>query len=146
MLESNNNEDFILEGLDSLDRKSTNSEQKDIFDFGTFIHENNFSPKFKGLSCRPTIFNTKTNINKISNNAKLEQDEILNDFELVEDNNFIDKEMTNNENFNYKGYLDIGNVLHIEDPFMKASRPSEYNFRVTSNDINKIPNKTKKLI
>ena len=146
MLESNNNEDFILEGLDSLDRKSIYSEKKDIFDFGTFIHENNFSPKFKGLSCRPTIFNTKTNTNKISNNAKLEQDEILNDFELVEDNNFIDKEMTNNENFNYKGYLDIGNVLHIEDPFMKASRPSEYNFRVTSNDINKIPNKTKKLI
>ena len=71
----------------------------------------------------------KSNLTMIKGKKK-EKSEIEKEYEVtnVDDLDFINKEQESISYSKRGGYLDIDQILQLEDPFMRASRPSGFNY------------------
>ena len=159
MLEIN---DYVFEGLPENQRKLTENDEekekeKDSEFTDIFIHENDelqksmMEPTKKRQRQTLVIPNSRLNIEDKNNlsakKQKLEKTAPENEYEVfnMEDLDFLHKEQ---ESINYpqrSGYFDLDQILQLEDPFMRVSRPSEFNYkRISALDQRVKTTKTKK--
>ena len=122
--------DFLLEGLPKEQQNNQIDEEENEFD-GMFIHQNDALQRSMMTRKRKTIMIPKSrlNIEDKANPSKkrLEQTETENDFEIIDENtfNFINRE---HEARGFSRYLNVDQILQLEDPFMRVStRPSKNN-------------------
>ena len=159
MLEIN---DYVFEGLPENQRKLTENEEekekeKDSEFTDIFIHENDelqksmMEPTKKRQRQTLVIPKSRLNIEDKNNSSakkqKLEKTAPENEYEVfnMEDLDFLHKEQ---ESINYpqmSGYFDLDQILQLEDPFMRVSRPSGFNYkRISALDQRVKTTKTKK--
>ena len=159
MLEIN---DYVFEGLPENQRKLTENDEekekeKDSEFTDIFIHENDelqksmMEPTKKRQRQTLVIPNSRLNIEDKNNlsakKQKLEKTAPENEYEVfnMEDLDFLHKEQ---ESINYpqrSGYFDLDQILQLEDPFMRVSRPSGFNYkRISALDQRVKTTKTKK--
>lgn len=146
MKESN---EFLLEGLPSENNNNKKSfeeekdEEEENDNEGVFIHSIDELQKSMINHKRQTLVIPKSRLKLDESNVfelqrkNHEQDEEENNFE-IEDENALDnlrKEQDINNDSDL-GYLNIDQILSIEDPFMRVSRP--LNFRKYRNSYNQI--------
>ena len=88
----------------------------------------------------------KSNLTMIKGKKK-EKSEIEKEYEVtnVDDLDFINKEQESISYSKRGGYLDIDQILQLEDPFMRASRPSGFNYKKNQKLIILVKKKAKKL-
>ena len=153
--------DFVFEGLPENQQKLTENEEEKEKDFefnDIFIHENDELQKsmMEPIKRRQrqtfAIPKSRLNIEDKNNSSEKKQKKLQktspeNEYEVfnMEDFEFLQKEQ---ESINYPqrgGYLDIDQILHLEDPFMRVSRPSGFNYkRISALDQRVKTIKTKK--
>ena len=135
MIDEEPNE-FLLEGLPKEQQNNQIDEEENEFD-GMFIHQNDALQRSMMTGKRKTIMIPKSRLN-IEDKAnpskkKLEQTEVENDFEVIDENtfNFLNRE---HETRDFSRYLNVDQILQLEDPFMRAStRPSKINnYRISA--------------
>lgn len=141
MLEIN---DLIFEGLPENKQKLTeNKEEKDEEDVDIFVYEDDELQKsmMEPYKKRQTFALPKTRLKiedkanlTVINGKKIEKSPLEKECEVanMEDLDFINKDK---ESINYSkrgGYLDIEQILQLEDPFMRVSRPSGFNYKRNS--------------
>ena len=128
--------EFLLEGLYEDGHKKNKEieeeeeeEEEESDHGGRFIHEIDVLQKSNKPKKRKTLMIPKTKINIQDNNNNLNQTMPNNDFEVIDENalEFINNEqdLTNDESGNR--YFNAEELLCLEDPFMRVSRPSAFN-------------------
>ena len=159
MKESN---EFLLEGLPSEYNNNNKSleeekveeeeEEEENDNEGVFIHDIDELQKSMINDKRQTLLMPKSRLKIDESNTielqrkKLEQDDEENNLEM-EDENALDnlrreQDINNDSGLNY---LNIDQILSIEDPFMRVSRPLNYkNYRTSYNRMAKTMKKAKK--
>ena len=131
------NNDIFLEGLEDEENKEEPEEES------KFIHEEDSLQKSLTLNKRSTLmlprsrFNIDDKNTSDSKKRKFEQTVLEQENENININalEFINREQ-NAENEEMGGIFGIDNILKMEDPFTRLSRPTGYYYKRTS-DINR---------
>ena len=144
MKENNNDNDFLLEGLPQEEyNKSEEEGNEPKFIDGS---EKDFLSKSTSVKMRSTVKfpNTRYHIGKIATESKKQKFEQTTYYNQLEDEN--DDEDNNDDDYvinNSPRYLFLDEILNLEDPFTRVSRPSAFDNKRVSGFNRKAKNKKK---
>ena len=133
------NDDVVFEGLPENQNKLIESEEEKESD-DIFVHENDELQKSNNPNINKTLIYPKSRLRIEDKNyaesnqkkKKLERTSLKNEFEVVnmEDIDFINNEQgIINNSIRRGGYLDLDQILNLEDPFLRMSRPTGFNYK-----------------
>lgn len=142
-------DEFLLEGLPPEQTNNQLDEEEESAAEGIFIHEDDALQRSMITKKRQTFMIPKSRLNmddkNITSKKVLEQTDVENDFEIF-DRNALNLLSIEQEPRDYSRYLNIDQILQLEDPFMRASnRPSKFNYKRISDFAQRVKtNKPKK--
>ena len=133
-----NLDNLVFEGMPENKKKLIEIEEESQSD-DIFVHENDEIQESKNTNINQTLIYPKNrlriedkNTSDSNKKKKTERTTTQEEYEIVnmEDLDYLNKEQgIINNSRRMRGYLDLNQILNLEDPFMRMSRPTGFNYK-----------------